>query len=134
MSDNIDLFGDDSGSKEYEEMMAKKKAEAEAAKAAKEAEKKPAKKKEILKSAVVLDVKPAESETDLEKLVIKVKEIQMPGLEWKTHNLVPVAYGIKKIQILLHVVDETTSVDDLAEKIQENEDVGSVEVVSFTKL
>jgi len=41
---------------------------------------------------------------------------------------------VKKIQILLHAVDDVLSVDDLQEKIEENEDVSSVEVVSFTKL
>lgn len=61
MSDNFDLFGDDSSNKEYEEMMAKKKAEAEAAKAKEAATKKP-KEKPVLKSAVVLEVKPAEAE------------------------------------------------------------------------
>ena len=57
MSD-FELFGDDSNNKEYEEMMAKKKAEAEAAKAKEKKEKV----KPVLKSAVVLDVKPAEAE------------------------------------------------------------------------
>lgn len=61
MSDNFELFGDDGADqKEYQEMMAKKKAEADAAKAA--AAPKKEKKKEVLKSAVVLEVKPADSE------------------------------------------------------------------------
>lgn len=55
--------------------------------------------------------------------------------QWKTHSFIPLAYGIKKIQILAHVVDETCSVDDITEKIEAMEDlVGSVEVDSFTKL
>jgi len=58
MSEDFELFGDDSNNKEYEEMMAKKKAEAEAAKAKEKKEKKVV----VLKSAVVLDIKPAEAE------------------------------------------------------------------------
>jgi translation elongation factor EF-1beta len=131
-----DFFAEDTGSnKEYEEMMAKKKAEADAAKA-KEADASKAKKKEkpVLKSAVVLEVKPLEAETDLDALVKTLHAIQMDGLEWKSHQFIPVAYGVKKIGILLHAVDDVLSVDDLVEKIEAIEDVSSVEVGSFTKL
>jgi len=61
-SEDFDLFGDEGAdNKEYEEMMAKKKAEADAVKAKEKKEKKVV----VLKSAVVLDVKPAEAEVRL---------------------------------------------------------------------
>jgi elongation factor 1-beta len=50
-------------------------------------------------------------------------------------KLVPIGYGIKKLQISCHVEDEKVSVDDVQEKIQEFEDlVQSTDIVSFTKL
>jgi elongation factor 1-beta len=46
-----------------------------------------------------------------------------------------VGYGIKKLVISCHVVDDLVSVDDLQEKIQEFEDfVQSTDIDSFTKL
>ena len=128
MSDeDFDLFGDDNN-EEVEKMMPEKKAAADAAKA------KEKKAKPVLKSSVVLDIKPLEQETDLDALVKFVKDIEMEGLEWKAHDLVPMAFGIKKITIMCHAVDDLVSIDDLVDKIEDNEDVGSVEVVSFSKL
>lgn len=59
----------------------------------------------------------------------------MDGLEWKAHDLKPMAFGLQKLTIMLHAVDDIFSVDDLQEKLEDNEDlVGSVEIVSFSKL
>lgn len=59
----------------------------------------------------------------------------MEGLEWKASKLVPIGYGIKKLQISCHIVDELVSVDDIQEQIQAFEDyVQSTDVVTFTKL
>lgn len=51
-------------------------------------------------------------------------------------GLVAIGYGIKKLQISCHIIDDLVSVDDIQEKIQENlEDlVQSTDVQSFTKL
>ena len=64
-----------------------------------------------------------------------VREIVMEGLEWKASKFVEIGYGIKKLQISCHVVDELVSVDDIQEKIAEYEDlVQSTDIVTFTKL
>jgi translation elongation factor EF-1beta len=49
---------------------------------------------------------------------------------------VAIGYGIKKLQISCHVVDDLVSVDDVQEKITEGlaDFVQSVDIVSFTKL
>jgi len=133
--DDFDLFGEEDPEEEARR-------EAEIEKRAKEqAEKKEkervasGKAKAVLKSAVVIDVKPWESDTDLKKMEELVREIAMEGLEWKASKLVEVAYGVRKLQISCHIVDELVSVDDIQEQIQGFEEyVQSTDVVTFTKL
>jgi elongation factor 1-beta len=89
----------------------------------------------IAKSMVTLDIKPYEAETDMAALEEQVRSISMEGLEWKVSQLVPVCYGVRKLQIKAVVIDDLVSVDDLSEKIQEFEDlVQSVDVAAFNKL
>ena len=101
-----------------------------------EAKKKAAGKAPVIqKSAVVIDVKPWDDETDMKLMEEKVRSIQMDGLEWKASKLQPIGYGIKKLQISCHIVDDLVSVDDIQEKIQEFEDlVQSTDINSFAKL
>jgi len=130
--DDFDLFeesADDQWEQEIQkradEHAAKKKAKDEAA----------GKTATVMKSVVVLDVKPWEDTTDLVKMEELVREIEMEGLEWKASKLVPIGYGIKKLQISCHIEDEKVSVDDIQEKIQAFEDlVQSTDIQSFTKL
>ncbi|XP_030456797.1 elongation factor 1-delta 1-like [Syzygium oleosum] len=124
--DDVDLFGE-----ETEEE--KKAAEERAA-----AVKKSAKKKESGKSSVLLDVKPWDDETDMKKLEEAVKSIQMEGLLWGASKLVPVGYGIKKLQIMMTIVDDLVSVDTLIEEHLTvepvNEYVQSCDIVAFNKI
>ncbi|OAY61264.1 elongation factor 1-beta 1 [Manihot esculenta] len=123
--DDLDLFGD-----ETEE---DKKAAEE-----REAAKKSAKKKESGKSSVLMDVKPWDDETDMKKLEEAVRSVEMPGLLWGASKLVPVGYGIKKLQIMLTIVDDLVSVDDLIEEHLTaepcNEYVQSCDIVAFNKI
>ncbi|KAF3669095.1 Elongation factor 1-delta, partial [Capsicum annuum] len=101
--DDVDLFG--------EETEEEKKAAEERAAALKAS----GKKKESGKSSVLMDVKPWDDETDMKKLEEAVRGVQMEGLTWGAAKLVPVGYGIKKLQIMLTIVDDLVSVDDLIE-------------------
>lgn len=60
----------------------------------------------IAKSNVVLDVKPWDDETDMKAMEESVRSIEMGGLKWGASKLVPLAYGIKKLQIVCVVEDE----------------------------
>lgn len=52
-----------------------------------------------------------------------------------TAKLVPLAYGIKKLQIVCVIEDEKVSVEELGEKLAEFEDhVQSVDVAAFNKI
>ncbi len=89
----------------------------------------------IGKSNILLDVKPWDDTTDMAKLEECVRSIAMDGLVWGGSKLVPVGYGIKKLQINCVVVDELVSVDDLEEKITAFEDhVQSMDIAAFNKI
>ena len=60
-----------------------------------------------------------------------LRSIEMEGLVWGAGKLVPLAFGIKKLQINVVVEDEKVSIDDLQAQIEEDEDhVQSTDVVS----
>merc|ERR1711951_174118 len=127
--DDVDLFG----SSDEEESEEKKRITEERLKAYHEKKsKKPAL---IAKTSVLLDVKPWDDETDMDKMLECAKSIQKDGLVWGAHKLVPVGYGIKKLQVMCVVEDEKVSIDELCEQIQEFEDyVQSVDISSMSKI
>ncbi|CAI0542255.1 unnamed protein product [Linum tenue] len=123
--DDLDLFGD-----ETEE---DKKAAEEREKA-----KSSTKKKESGKSSVLLDVKPWDDETDMKKLEEAVRSIEMPGLFWGASKLVAVGYGIKKLSIMMTIVDDDVSVDTLIDEYltvePRNEYIQSCDIAAFNKI
>ncbi|KAK3322022.1 hypothetical protein B0H66DRAFT_474195 [Apodospora peruviana] len=127
--EDVDLFGSD----EEEED-----AEAEALREKRLAEyraKKEAKPKLAAKSIVTMDVKPWDDETDMEALEKAVRSIEKDGLVWGGSKLVPVGFGIKKLQINLVVEDEKVSTDELQDQIAEFDDwVQSTDIVAMQKL
>ncbi|KAG8246548.1 Elongation factor 1-beta [Homalodisca vitripennis] len=126
--DDLDLFGSD------------EEEDAEAARVREErlkaySDKKSKKPALIAKSSIVLDVKPWDDETDMKAMEDKVRTIVKDGLVWGASKLVPVGYGIKKLQIMCVVEDEKVSVDDLTDEITAFEDyVQSVDIAAFNKI
>jgi len=89
----------------------------------------------IAKSSVILFVKPLEAETDMNEVAAKIKrEVVMESLQWGDYELIPVAYGIKKLRIICVIEDDKVMLDDLIEAIEALEEVQSVDVDAFNKL
>nr|XP_021522901.1 elongation factor 1-beta isoform X1 [Aotus nancymaae] len=127
--DDIDLFGsdDEEESEEAKRLREERLAQYESKKA-----KKPAL---VAKSSILLDVKPWDDETDMAKLEECVRSIQADGLVWGSSKLVPVGYGIKKLQIQCVVEDDKVGTDMLEEQITAFEDyVQSMDVAAFNKI
>ncbi|KAG2670587.1 hypothetical protein I3760_14G092600 [Carya illinoinensis] len=74
------------------------------------------KKERVWQSSVLLDVKPWDDETDMKKLEEAVRSVQMEGLFCGASKLVLVGYGIKKLQIMLNIVDDLVSLDTVIEE------------------
>jgi len=127
--DDVDLFGSD----DEEEDAEKARITAERLKAYHE--KKAKKPQVIAKTSVLFDVKPWDDETDLDAMKAACMEIKMDGLVWGATKLVPLAYGIQKLQIMCTVEDEKVSIEELSEKMEAFEDyVQSVDVAAMNKI
>ncbi len=80
----------------------------------------------VAKSNIILDVKPWDDETDMAEMEKLVRTVKMDGLLWGAAKLVPLAYGIKKLQICCVVEDDKVGTDDLEEKLTDFEDFVSI--------
>ncbi|XP_039240889.1 elongation factor 1-delta [Pipra filicauda] len=128
-NDDIDLFGSDD---EQEDREAAKVREERLRQYAEKKAKKPG---IVAKSSILLDVKPWDDETDMAKLEECVRSVRMDGLLWGASKLVPVGYGIRKLQIQCVVEDEKVGTDILEEEITKFEDyVQSVDIAAFNKI
>ncbi|XP_028918819.1 elongation factor 1-delta isoform X2 [Ornithorhynchus anatinus] len=127
--DEIDLFGSDD---EEEDKEAARLREERLRQYAEKKSKKPGL---IAKSSILLDVKPWDDETDMAKMEECVRSVQLDGLVWGGSKLVPVGYGIKKLQIQCVVEDDKVGTDILEEEITKFEDyVQSVDIAAFNKI
>ncbi|KAK4229211.1 translation elongation factor 1 beta [Podospora fimiseda] len=127
--EDVDLFGSDDEEEDAEAARIREERLAEYRK------KKEAKPKTTAKSVVTLDVKPWDDETNMEELEAAVRGIEKDGLVWGASKLVPVGFGIRKLQINLVVEDEKISLDELQEQIQDFDDwVQSSDIVAMQKL
>ncbi|XP_078282357.1 eukaryotic translation elongation factor 1 delta b (guanine nucleotide exchange protein) isoform X2 [Rhinoraja longicauda] len=128
--DEIDLFGssdDEAASRESERVREERVRQYAAKKSSKPAL--------VAKSSILLDVKPWDDETDMGRLEECVRTVQINGLLWGASKLVPVGYGIMKLQIQCVVEDDKVGTDQLEEEITKFEDyVQSVDVAAFNKV
>ena len=95
----------------------------------------------------------------MDEILKSVKSIEMDGLLWGAHKLIPIGYGIKKLQVgsipcpqlllksstfycslvldqvMCTVEDDKVSIEELSEKIEEFEDfVQSCDVNAMNKI
>lgn len=126
--DDVDLFGSDDEVDEEAEKARQERLQAYA-------EKKSKKPGVVAKSSVVLDVKPWDDETDMKELERLVRTVSCEGHTWGASKLVPLAYGIHKLQIVCVVEDDKVSIDWLIEEIENFKDhVQSVDIAAFQKI
>ena len=126
--EDFDLFGSDEEEDAEAEKLKKERLEKYAIKK----QKKPVL---IAKSNIILDVKPWDDETDMKEMESVVRSVQTDGLMWGASKLVPLAYGIKKLQICCVVEDDKVGTDFLEDSITKFEDlVQSVDIAAFNKV
>ncbi|TKA64560.1 hypothetical protein B0A49_08261 [Cryomyces minteri] len=127
--EDVDLFGSDDEEEDAEAARIRDERLAEYKK------KKEGKTKPAAKSVVTLAVKPWDDETDMKALEAAVRSIEQDGLVWGASKLVPIAFGVKALQINLVIEDDKVSLDELQDKIAEDEDhVQSSDVMAMQKL
>lgn len=76
-----------------------------------------------------------DDETNMVELEAAVRAIEQDGLVWGASKLVPVGYGVSKLQMTLVVEDDKVGVTELQEQLEELEDyVQSTDVAAMQKL
>eukprot|EP01130_Rhizamoeba_saxonica_P007331 TRINITY_DN295_c0_g1_i1.p1 TRINITY_DN295_c0_g1~~TRINITY_DN295_c0_g1_i1.p1 ORF type:complete len:214 (-),score=80.96 TRINITY_DN295_c0_g1_i1:28-669(-) len=89
----------------------------------------------VERSAIIMAVKPADVDVDMDELEAFTRAIEMEGLEWKASEFQDVAFGIQKLIISCHIIDDLVSMDTIEQILEDNEDlVSSTEILSFSKL
>jgi elongation factor 1-beta len=110
--DDIDMFGSDDEDDEasFDALCKAKQAAIDKANA---------KPKATAKSIVMFEVKPLESETDLDALFARIlKECVIEGCNWKQDcKKEPVAFGVFKLIVGAVIEDDKVSTDDIEEQI-----------------
>jgi len=93
------------------------------------------KKKIIEKSMIIMDVKPMDSDTNLDDLEKAIKAITMDGLNWGEFRREPLVYGLFKLRIAAVLIDSLVGTDDLTERVENipGELVQSVDLISHNK-
>eukprot|EP00808_Paulinella_micropora_P012350 g59572.t1 len=124
--DDDDLDLDDSDDDEETKALMAKRSEQ-----VKKIQERQAAKKGDAKSNLTLDVKPYDAETDMIALEKEVRAIDLPGIKWLGGALVDVAYGVKKLRIMVQMYDEQCSPDQIREAVEALEDVQSTDVFAF---
>eukprot|EP01122_Echinamoeba_exundans_P005948 TRINITY_DN16141_c0_g1_i1.p1 TRINITY_DN16141_c0_g1~~TRINITY_DN16141_c0_g1_i1.p1 ORF type:complete len:192 (-),score=15.86 TRINITY_DN16141_c0_g1_i1:38-592(-) len=91
---------------------------------------------DLPRNVVILELKPADQETDFDDVESKVRSITLEGLEWKASSLAPAGFGLKKLQIMCHVAPALLSVEQTLVPLIERLDhlISEVDVYSTTPL
>jgi len=129
--EDLDLFGEMTP----EEQEAKQKKDEIIAAAKKRGQEKA----KLTKSLIVLDVRPWDDTTDMKALEEEVRAIHKDGLLWGASKLVPIGFGIRKLQITAVIEDaKVESMDSILEeelvRDGESETIQSADIAAFNKL
>jgi Translation elongation factor EF-1beta len=83
------------------------------------------------KSNLTLDIKPTDTDVNLEELESRIRRINLEGLKWLGSENIDVAYGIKKIRIVCQLVDNLIDPDTICDEISKDGAVQSADVFAF---
>jgi elongation factor 1-beta len=97
----------------------------------KEIQKRQAGRKHKAKSNLTVDVKPFDSETDMNEIHKQVRAIEKEGLKWLGGTLKDIAFGLKKLRITAQLTDILINPDDVTEAIEDIDGVQSTDVYAF---
>jgi len=76
------------------------------------------KKPVVTKSSIIFEVKPYDSDTNMDTLKKEVLGIKSNGVTWGDGQFKPIAYGLKKLVIMATLIDDLVDVDALKESIE----------------
>lgn len=87
------------------------------------------------KSQLIIDIKPWDSETNLEQLTKILKQKELEGITWGEFETQPLAFGVNKLVVAVVIEDDKVTCDDIEELITEEEDyVQSIDIVAWNHI
>jgi translation elongation factor aEF-1 beta len=81
----------------------------------------------------LIDVIPEDTDTDFKKLVEKVDEKLPKECVIETHEVLPVAFGLKKARLRIRYPEEWGGTDRLEKYISQVEGLQGIEAIAFSK-
>lgn len=125
--DSFDPFAEDEDAEAAAAELKKKQAE-------KKGKKHP--RKDQAKSILEFDVKGYEMDQDWNAMATNIRSLTLEGVTWMdSHEIVPIAFGMKKLRMKCIIVDDLTCTDDIFDAITEKfeDDIQSIDTESLNK-
>lgn len=86
-------------------------------------------------SNVVFDINPSDTDVNLEDIVANIRKIQCEGLLWGVnYEIIPIAFGLKKIRIGSTITNVLVSTDWMQDELEAIPGVSSTEIIAFQKI
>lgn len=76
---------------------------------------------------------PAEADSNLDNIIIGLKNKIPKGMELKAHAKEPIAFGLQAIIGDFLIDDEEGQIDKLEDSIKKTEDVGEIEIINVSR-
>ena len=81
----------------------------------------------------LIDVIPEDVDTNFEKLIEKLKNVLPDSCVIEHHDIIPVAFGLKKARVRVRYPEEWGGTDKLEELFKQVDGLQGVEGVAFSK-
>lgn len=81
----------------------------------------------------LIDVIPDDTDVDFEKFVEQIKGVLSEECTLEAHDILPVAFGLKKARIRVRYPEEWGGTDKLEEMLANLDNIQGIEAIAFSK-
>ena len=81
----------------------------------------------------LIDVVPEDTDIKFDKFVKKLKNVLPDECVMETHEIMPVAFGLKKVRVRVRYPEEWGGTDKLEELFSQVEGIQGIEGIAFSK-
>ena len=81
----------------------------------------------------LIDIVPEDTDVDFEELIIKLKNVLPESCVIETHEIMPVAFGLKKARVRVRYPEEWGGTDKLEVLFEKVEGIQGIEGIAFSK-
>ncbi|MFX0071663.1 MAG: hypothetical protein ACFFAO_11285 [Candidatus Hermodarchaeota archaeon] len=81
----------------------------------------------------LIDVIPDDTDVDFEKFIEQIKGVLSEECTLEAHDILPVAFGLKKARIRVRYPEEWGGTDKLEEMLANLDNIQGIEAIAFSK-